>query len=67
MVTFHSTHCPKCNVLEKKLKAANIEYVENNDVDIMLSKGLANTPALEVDDKIYSFSEAVEWIKQQEV
>lgn len=67
MVTFHSTHCPKCNVLEKKLKSANIEYVENNDVDIMLSKGLANAPALEVDDKIYSFSEAVEWIKQQEV
>lgn len=67
MVTFHSTHCPKCNVLEKKLKAANIEYIENNDVDIMLSKGLVNAPALEVDDKIYSFSEAVEWIKQQEV
>lgn len=67
MVTFHSTHCPKCNVLEKKLKAANIEYIENNDVDIMLSKGLVNAPALEVDDEIYSFSEAVEWIKQQEV
>lgn len=67
MVTFHSTHCPKCDVLEKKLKAANIEYVENNDVDIMLSEGLANAPALEVDDKIYSFSEAVKWIKQQEV
>lgn len=67
MVTFHSTHCPKCNVLEKKLKAANIEYIENNDIAIMLSKGLVNAPALEVDDKIYSFSEAVEWIKQQEV
>lgn len=66
MVTFYSTHCPKCNILEKKLKAANIDYTENNDVDVMLSKGLSTTPALEVDGEIYTFTQAVEWLKKQE-
>ena len=66
MVTFYSTHCPKCNILEKKLKAANIDYTENNDVDVMLSKGLSTTPALEVDSEIYTFAQAVEWLKKQE-
>lgn len=66
MVTFYSTHCPKCNILEKKLKAASINYVENNDVNVMLSKGLLTAPALEVDGKIYTFAQAVEWLKNQE-
>lgn len=66
MVTFYSTRCPKCNILEKKLKAANIDYTENNDVDVMLSKGLLTAPALEVDGEIYTFAQAVEWLKEQE-
>ena len=65
MVTFYSTHCPKCNILEKKLKAANIDYTENNDVNIMLSKGLRTAPALEVDREIYTFTQAIEWLKNQ--
>ena len=66
MVTFYSTHCPKCNILEKNLKAANIDYTENNDVNIMLSKGLRTAPALEVDGEIYTFTQAIEWLKNQE-
>jgi glutaredoxin len=66
MVTFYSTHCPKCNILEKKLKASNIDYTENNDVNIMLSKGLRTAPALEVDGEIYTFTQAIEWLKNQE-
>ena len=66
MVTFYSTHCPKCNILEKKLKAANVDYTENNDVDVMLSKGLLTAPALEVDGEIYTFTQAVVWLKKQE-
>lgn len=65
MVIFYSTHCPKCNILEKKLKAANIGYTENNDVDVMLSKGLLTAPALEIDGEIYTFTQAVEWLKKQ--
>ena len=67
MVVFYSTHCPKCGILEKKLKQANIEYTENNDVNTMLAKGMTSALSLEVDGKLMGFAESVEWIKSQEV
>lgn len=64
-VVFHSSHCPRCAVLEKKLKDKGIEYEENNDIQVMLSKGLEVAPALEVDGKLMGFKESVDWIKEQ--
>lgn len=64
-VILYSTHCPKCNVLEKKLKAAGIEYEEVNDVNIMLEKGMQSAPNLEVDGQIMDFTQATNWIKEQ--
>lgn len=64
-VVLYSTHCPKCNVLEKKLQSAGIDYVEVNDVDVMVSKGLLSAPNLEVDGKMMDFVQATNWIKEQ--
>lgn len=61
-ITLFSTHCPKCNVLEKKLKAKNIEYEEVNDVEIMKEKGYLTVPILEVDGESMDFKRAVDWI-----
>lgn len=64
-VVFYSTHCPKCKVLELKLKQKNINFEENNDVELMLQKGFKSAPVLEVDGVVYNFKEAVEWIGEQ--
>lgn len=64
-VTLYSTHCPKCKVLELKLKQKNINYEEINDVEIMKAKGFMSAPKLEVDGAVYEFKDAVEWIKEQ--
>lgn len=61
-IIFHSSHCPRCLILEKKLKEKGIQYEENNDVQVMLGKGLEMAPVLEVDGKMLGFKEAVEWI-----
>lgn len=61
-VVLYSTHCPKCNVLEKKLKNKNIEYEEVNDIEIMQQKGYLSVPVLEVDGVAMEFSTANEWI-----
>jgi glutaredoxin-related protein len=61
-VIFYSTHCPKCNVLKKKLDQKNVAYEEVNDVDVMTQKGFMQAPMLEVDDKVMNFSEATNWI-----
>ena len=61
-VVLFSTHCPRCNVLEKKLQQKNISYEEVNDVEIMKEKGYLSVPVLEVDGKSMDFKEAVDWI-----
>lgn len=61
-VTLYSTHCPKCNVLEKKLKQKNISYEEVNDIEIMKDKGYLSVPILEVDDVSMDFKIASDWI-----
>ena len=63
-IKFYSTHCPKCSVLEKKLKAKNLSYVEINDIQTMRDLGLRAAPALQVDGgAIMNFKQAVEWVE----
>lgn len=64
-VILFSTGCPKCRVLESKLKQKGINYVENNDVELMQEKGFVSVPKLEVDGVVYDFKKAVEWIGEQ--
>ena len=64
-VTLYTTHCPKCNVLTKKMKQMGIPYTECVDVDIMRSMGITTVPVLEVDNNIMNFSEANAWINAQ--
>ena len=63
-IIFHSSHCPKCKVLEIKLQKKGIQYEENNDIDVMIAKGLTMAPALEVDGKMLDFIAANEWINK---
>jgi len=64
-IVLYSTKCPKCKVLEAKLKQSNIEFEEVNDIDLMVQKGFKTAPILEVDSVAYGFKEAVEWIKER--
>lgn len=64
-VIFWSTHCPRCNVLEVKLKQKKINYEENNSVEEMTAKGFKEAPKLEVDGVVMDFKQAVDWIKEQ--
>ena len=64
-VVLHTNHCPRCRVLETKLKEKNIEFEENNNVEVMMQRGFRTAPVLEVDDVIYEFKDAVDWIGEQ--
>lgn len=61
-VILYSTHCPKCNILEKKLKQKNITYKEINDIEIMKEKGYLTVPVLEVNGTSMNFKQAVDWV-----
>lgn len=64
-IVLYSTHCPKCRVLEMKLKKKNINYEECNDLDEMLKLGISSAPYLKVGEELYPFSEAVKWVNNQ--
>lgn len=62
MIIFYSTHCPRCRVLEMKLKQKNVQYQTNTNVNEMLDKGIKEAPMLEVDGQLLNFAAAVKWI-----
>ena len=65
MVTLYSTHCPKCKIIEKKLKEKEISYNEINDVDAMLKMGLTTVPWLNVDGELMDFTKSNKWLNEQ--
>lgn len=64
MVVLYTSHCPRCEVLKKKLDKAGITYEVFDNVDEMIAMGFTTVPMLKVDDKIMNFKEAVKWIKE---
>lgn len=65
-VILYSTGCPRCNVLKQKLDGKGISFVENDDIDKMLSMNITQVPVLEVNGKRMEFVEANSWINEQE-
>lgn len=65
MVNLYSTGCPQCKVLTQKLDEKGIIYNIITDVDTMIKRGFTSVPVLEVEDKVYNFSQAIQWVKEQ--
>lgn len=65
-IVLYSTGCPKCRILETKLKQKNIKYDIVEDVDIIQKKGILSVPALEINGQLKNFSESFEWVNNIE-
>ena len=69
MVVLYTNHCPLCNTLKDMLDNNNIEYVEETNVQVMLQKGLANSPMprlqLNEDEPILTYKQALQWLKEK--
>lgn len=61
-IILYTTHCPKCKMLEGKLREASISYMECTDTDTMRNKGFDWVPVLEVDGEYMGYKQALEWI-----
>lgn len=64
-IKLYSTNCPKCFVLEQKLKAEDIAYELITDADLMIEKGFTSAPMLEVDGTVMDFKGAIDWINKR--
>lgn len=61
-IVLYTTHCPKCRILETKLKAKGVQYVEVTDEAIMQEKNIEFLPMLEVDKTLMDFVAANNFI-----
>lgn len=66
-IVLYTIDCPSCLVLEKKLKAKNIEFLKVSDRDIIVAKGFGDSafPILEVGGVTMSYKTAIQWINNQ--
>lgn len=62
-ITLYTTHCPKCEVLYKKLEAAGLQFEICENVDELVDLGFKTVPILKVDEEFLDFKKAVDWIK----
>lgn len=62
MVILYSTGCPRCKVLETKLKQKDVDYIICDNVEEMFKKGVGSVPCLGVEEKILDFGAAVKWV-----
>lgn len=68
MIKFYSTHCPRCNILQKKLDNKNIKYEISTDAQEMIQLGLVNAPALLLEDgQLLDFKKSIEWIDSRRI
>ena len=58
----YTTHCPKCNVLEKKLNSKSIQYTIIDDIEELKKCNIDAVPVLKVNDKLLNFKEATDYI-----
>ena len=66
MITVYSTGCPRCKIIEAKLKEKNIDFTINDNIDEMSELGIMSVPVLSIDGKLLQFKEANDWINEQE-
>lgn len=66
MIKVYSTHCPRCMVIEKKLKQKGLKFEIIDDINIMREMGIQSTPMLQVDNQsLMKFDEANKWVNAQ--
>lgn len=61
-VVLYTTNCPKCKVLETKLKQKEISFETVADLNAMEALGFMEAPILEVDGEAMNFADAVAWV-----
>ena len=57
-VILYSTGCPKCEILESKLKISKITYDVVKDKNEMIKNGFKNVPVLKVNNEFLDYYEA---------
>ena len=64
-VVLYSIGCPRCKALKEALERYNIQFVEENNIEKMVSLGIDVVPYLGVGNKLLNFIDAMSWVREQ--
>ena len=68
-IVLYSSHCPKCDMIEKILKEKGINFILEEDENVYLplaeENGIDSMPFAEVDGKIFDIKDLQEYIKNR--
>ena len=64
-ITLFSTNCPKCVVLEQRLRDVGVEFTVCNNMTVMRDRGFVSAPMLEVDGQMMDFVAAIQWLQSK--
>lgn len=66
MVELYGTEtCPRCDILEKKLVEAGIQFEKNGNMEELLDNGFKSVPVLKVNKDFMDYLGAISWIRTQ--
>ena len=67
MIKFYTIECPRCIVLEKKMKNKGIEFEKITDFNKydFVKNGYHTMPLLDIDGTIYTYEQAVKYINEK--
>lgn len=61
-IMLYTTGCPKCRILEQKLKEKNVNYEICDDIEKMRKIGIMSVPVLMVGEEKMPFYDAVKYV-----
>lgn len=64
-VILYSTGCPQCNILKEMLQKKNIIFQIEDNIEEIKKLGFLSLPMLSVDEKIFNFKEAFNFLKNE--
>ena len=69
MIKLYTIHCPRCKILEMKLKQTNLEVETIDDEDTVVSvgneHGIRQAPFMEVDGEYLKFEDAIKFVNSK--
>lgn len=70
-VVLYTSHCPKCNIIEKKLTQKGINFTIVDDIDEVVKFGKAHrimsAPILKVNGAVFDFNNANAWVNDAKI
>lgn len=67
IIVYSSPSCPKCKMLKMELTKKGVEYIDYNVEDHLeevQKLGITSAPSMLIEGKIFSFKEAINWIRE---